>query len=65
LVALWFQFSTKENAEDEWEGAGIEGDVMVDEGEDVPKRGGNQKPPPPKPGGGLQGPIGDRRARGG
>ncbi len=61
LVAKWFKFSTKENSEDEWEGEGIEGDVMVDEDEDIPKRDPGKQKPPPKSGGGLQGPIGGKR----
>jgi lipopolysaccharide export system protein LptA len=46
LVATWFQLSTKDNGEDEWEGAGIEGDVYVDEEEPRTKKQETGKPPP-------------------
>lgn len=50
LLATWFQVSTKDNTEDEWEGHGIEGEVVVNEEENRPRKNPpNQKPPPGKP----------------
>jgi hypothetical protein len=62
LVATWFQVSTKKDAPDEWEGAGIEGEVVVNEEEERP--GGNRgNPPPPPARPPLSGGIGERPPR--
>ncbi len=64
LVATWFLVSTKKGQENEWEGEGIEGDVIINEEEDRPGgRSGTQPPPAAKPPP-LKGDIG-RAKRGG
>jgi len=64
LISVWFQTSTKEDGEDQWEGQGVEGTVISDD-EDVNNRNRGTTPPPGgnKPPPALQGPIGKGRGR--
>jgi hypothetical protein len=58
LVATWFQTSTKEEGEDQWEGEGVEGTVVSDDDEINRRDPPGNRPPPANPR--LRGPIGRR-----
>lgn len=69
MVCDWFLVSTKKGDEDNWEGSGLQGKVVVHEDEDRPTKSG-QNPPPgaktPPPGtktAPLKGTIGGSRRR--
>jgi lipopolysaccharide export system protein LptA len=56
IKAEWFEFSTKEGDEDNWEAYKMIGDVLSSD-DDIPRSKATNKPPP-NGGGGLRGPIG-------